>query len=94
MPRAPPVAPHKSQLPECPAPRAPGIIRRIGGLSELSRICAQLDIDVAIWRSRCLDHIAFPHVFLDAKYCKVRLASRGGLPCRRDRDRCQRRRQA
>jgi putative transposase len=44
--------------------------------SEVSRICAQLDADVAAWRSRPLDHIAFPYVFLDATYCKVRLNQR------------------
>jgi putative transposase len=44
--------------------------------SEVSRICAQLDADVAIWRTRMLDHIAFPYVFLDATYCKVRLNAR------------------
>ena len=44
--------------------------------SEVSRICAQLDDDVAAWRTRTLDHIAFPYVFLDATYCKVRLNQR------------------
>ncbi|MHB1329871.1 MAG: IS256 family transposase [Gemmatimonadales bacterium] len=44
--------------------------------SEVSRICAQLDAEVAIWRTRTLDHIAFPYVFLDATYCKVRLNGR------------------
>ena len=44
--------------------------------SEVSRICAQLDADVAAWRTRTLDHIAFPYVFLDATYCKVRLNQR------------------
>ncbi len=44
--------------------------------SEVSRICAQLDTDVASWRTRPLDHIAFPYVFLDATYCKVRLNQR------------------
>ena len=44
--------------------------------SEVSRICAQLDADVAIWRTRTLDHLAFPYVFLDATYCKVRLNGR------------------
>ena len=44
--------------------------------SEVSRICAQLDADVALWRNRSLDHIAFPYVFLDATYCKVRLNGR------------------
>ena len=44
--------------------------------SEVSRICAQLDAEVAIWRTRTLDHIAFPYMFLDATYCKVRLGGR------------------
>jgi putative transposase len=44
--------------------------------SEVSRICAQLDTEVALWRTRTLDHIAFPYVFLDATYCKVRLNGR------------------
>jgi len=44
--------------------------------SEVSRICAQLDTEAAIWRTRTLDHIAFPYVFLDATYCKVRLNGR------------------
>ena len=44
--------------------------------SEVSRICAQLDAEVALWRTRTLDHLAFPYVFLDATYCKVRLNSR------------------
>ena len=44
--------------------------------SEVSRICAQLDADVGAWRTRALDHIAFPYVFLDATYCKVGLNQR------------------
>ncbi len=44
--------------------------------SEVSRICSQLDADVAIWRTRSLEHIAFPYVFLDATYCKVRINQR------------------
>lgn len=44
--------------------------------SEASRICGQLDADVAAWRTRTLEHIAFPYVFLDATYCKVRLNHR------------------
>ncbi len=44
--------------------------------SEVSRICAQLDEDVAAWRSRPLDDIAFPYVFLDATYCKARINKR------------------
>ena len=34
--------------------------------SEVSRICAELDGEVAAFRSRSLAHIAFPYVFLDA----------------------------
>ncbi len=45
--------------------------------SKVSRICARLDAEVAIWRTRTIDHIAFPYVFLDATYCKVRLNGRG-----------------
>ena len=44
--------------------------------SEVSRICGQLDTDVALWRSRTLEHTAFPYVFLDATYCKVRINQR------------------
>ncbi len=44
--------------------------------SEVSRICAQLDDDVAAWRSRPLDEIAIPYVFLDATYCKTRVNKR------------------
>jgi putative transposase len=41
--------------------------------SEVSRVCAALDADVAAWRHRSLEHTWFPYVFLDATYCKVRL---------------------
>ena len=44
--------------------------------SEVSRICAKLDSEVATWRSRPLDEQAFPYIFLDATYCKVRLNGR------------------
>jgi putative transposase len=44
--------------------------------SEVSRICAQLDEQVAAYDSRPLDHTAFPYVFLDATYCKARVAGR------------------
>ena len=44
--------------------------------SEVSRICAQLDDEVDAWRSRPLDEIAFPYVFLDATYCKARVNGR------------------
>jgi putative transposase len=44
--------------------------------SEVSRICAQLDVEVAAWRSRPLDEQPFPYVFLDATYCKARINGR------------------
>ena len=44
--------------------------------SEVSRICAKLDSEVAAWRSRPLGDQAFPYVFLDATYCKVRIGQR------------------
>jgi len=44
--------------------------------SEVSRICAQLDAEVATWRSRPLDEQPFPYVFLDATYCKARINGR------------------
>jgi putative transposase len=44
--------------------------------SEVSRICADLDLEVASWASRPLEHAAFPYVFLDATYCKARVGGR------------------
>jgi putative transposase len=44
--------------------------------SEVSRICAELDGEVAGFRSRSLSHTAFPYVFLDATYRKARVAGR------------------
>jgi putative transposase len=44
--------------------------------SEVSRICADLDTEVAAFRSRSLAHTAFPYVFLDATYLKARVAGR------------------
>ena len=46
--------------------------------SEVSRICAELDADVAAFTTRALQHTAFPYVFLDATYCKARLPGPGG----------------
>jgi len=45
--------------------------------SEVSRICAGLDEEVAVFRDRPLGHAAFPYVFLDATFCKARI---GGSP--------------
>ncbi|HEX9864174.1 MAG TPA: IS256 family transposase [Acidimicrobiia bacterium] len=36
--------------------------------STVSRICEQLDTEVAAFRDRSLDHIEFPYVFVDATY--------------------------
>jgi transposase-like protein len=40
--------------------------------SEVSRICANLDQAVTAFRTRVLDHVEFPYVFLDATYLHVR----------------------
>jgi putative transposase len=40
--------------------------------SEVSRICGELDGMVGEFRSRRLDHVAFPYVFLDATYVKAK----------------------
>ncbi|MFA4840430.1 MAG: IS256 family transposase [Agrococcus sp.] len=44
--------------------------------SEVSRICAGLDEDVAAFRDRPLGETAFPYVFVDATYCKARVGRR------------------
>lgn len=40
--------------------------------SEVSRICAGLDEIVGAFRTRQLDHVEFPYVYLDATYLHVR----------------------
>ena len=40
--------------------------------SEVSRICAGLDETVGAFRTRGLDHVEFPYVYLDATYLHVR----------------------
>jgi len=40
--------------------------------SEVSRICAGLDEQVGAFRTRALDHIEFPYIYLDATYLHVR----------------------
>jgi putative transposase len=42
----------------------------------VSRICANLDEDVAAFRDRPLADTAYPYVFLDATYCKARVGRR------------------
>ena len=44
--------------------------------SEVSRICAALDAEVAEFRDRSLSALDYPYVFLDATYCKVRVNHR------------------
>lgn len=39
--------------------------------SEVSRICGQLDSEIARFRERTLTHTTFPYIFLDATFCKV-----------------------
>jgi putative transposase len=41
--------------------------------SEVSRICQDLDGQLSAFRSRPLDHVRFPYVYLDATYCKARV---------------------
>lgn len=36
--------------------------------SQVSRVCSQLDDEVAAFRDRSLDHLEFPYVFVDATY--------------------------
>ena len=40
--------------------------------SEVSRICSGLDETVEAFRSRRIDHIEFPYIYLDATYLNVR----------------------
>jgi transposase-like protein len=40
--------------------------------SEVSRICRRLDTQVSAFKDRSLGHVAFPYLFLDATYLKVR----------------------
>ena len=60
--------------------RVDDLVIALGGTgiskSEVSRICAKLDAEVAAWRARPLDEQAFPYVYLDATYCKVRINQR------------------
>ena len=44
--------------------------------SEVSRICKDLDTEVALFRDRPLSHTVFPYVFVDATYCKARVNHR------------------
>ena len=44
--------------------------------SEVSRICADLDVEVGAFRDRTLAETVYPYVFLDATYCKARVNHR------------------
>jgi len=44
--------------------------------SEVSRICAELDREMEVFRSRRLDHVSFPYLFCDATYVKGRVRGR------------------
>src|SRR5664280_581970 len=44
--------------------------------SEVSRICAEMDTELEAFRTRPLDHVAFPYVFCDATYVKARVNGR------------------
>jgi putative transposase len=44
--------------------------------SEVSRICGELDGEVAAFRSRSLAHTAVPYLFVDATYLKARIDGR------------------
>jgi putative transposase len=42
----------------------------------VSRICADLDVEVAAFRDRTLTETSYPYVYLDATYCKARVNHR------------------
>lgn len=46
--------------------------------SKVSRICADLDADVAAFADRSLADAAFPYVYLDATYSKARVGGGKG----------------
>lgn len=60
--------------------RVDDLVRALGiegiSKSEVSRICAALDAEVAAFRCRPLGETAFPYLWLDATYLKVREGGR------------------
>lgn len=60
--------------------RVDDLVRALGiegiSRSEVSRICAVLDAEVSAFRSRPLAETAYPYLWLDATYLKVREAGR------------------
>ena len=53
--------------------------------TEVSRICAGLDAEVAAFRGRSLAGEVYPYVWLDATYLKVREAGRNRCFALKDR---------
>ncbi len=54
------------------------LVKALGGdsgtsKSEVSRICTMLNEPLTAFRTRPLDHVRFPYVYLDATYCKARV---------------------
>ena len=64
------------QHPPGRGPRRGARDRRRSASSEVSRICAALDAEVEAFRSRPLADEAYPYLWLDATYVKVREAGR------------------
>lgn len=60
--------------------RVDDLVRTLGldgiSKSEVSRVCAALDTEVAAFRSRSLTDQAYPYLWLDATYVKVREGGR------------------
>ena len=60
--------------------RVDDLVRALGidgiSKSEVSRMCAALDAEVETFRGRSLAEMAFPYLWLDATYLKVREAGR------------------
>jgi transposase-like protein len=56
------------------------LVQAMGGChiskSEVSRICSELDAELALFRDRPLDDAAYPYVWFDATYEKVRQGGR------------------
>jgi putative transposase len=45
--------------------------------SAVSRLAAELDTELAAWRARPMEAKAYPYLFVDARYEKVRRESTG-----------------
>jgi putative transposase len=56
------------------------LVAALGGChvskSEVSRICQELDLELALFRDRPLDDAQYPYVWFDATYEKVRQGGR------------------